>query len=218
MPVSWCPMSASNSAPPEQYSFFVSLQSSLSSCSQTPHLSCLQHHFLQWKASHTLPSCGLFLLPIFHVWLFTQTTEAGPLSLPESTVSPHCHFSAILSLISAFQSLPPHQPIHSSRTVSLSDEFDHVILSPCPSNLWKPSIIYKYKFRWCGMSFQVLVLFLFQPLFLPFLSICAFSKVYSKECKNLRGAPLLKSFRVRTRTTQPTLSHSWIVKMSVSTF
>ena len=87
-----------------------------------------------------------------------------------------------------------------------------------PLKPWKPSIIYKYKFRWCGMSFQVLVLFLFQPLFLPFLSICAFSKVYSKECKNLRGAPLLKSFRVRTRTTQPTLSHSWIVKMSVSTF
>lgn len=139
-------------------------------------------------------------------------------SLPERALSSHCLFSAILSLISTFQSLPTHQPIHSSRTVSLSDKFDHVILSPCSSNLWKPSIIYKYKFQWCGLSSQVLVLLLFQPLFLPCLSIYAFSKAYSKEREYLGGAPLLKSFRVRTRTTQPTLSHSWIVKRSVSTF
>ena len=52
----------------------------------------------------------------------------------------------------------------------------------------------------------------------PCLSIYAFFKAYSKECEYLGGAPLLKSFRVRTRTTQPTLSHSWIVKRSVSTF
>ena len=67
-------------------------------------------------------------------------------------------------------------------------------------------------------SRSYLVLLLFQPLFLPCLSIYAFFKVYSKECEYLGGVPLLKSFRVRTRTTQPTLSHSWIVKRSVSTF